>query len=87
MIHCEAVRLAHHRAALASVRERHLDWKHWRGDIDYAALTEQVRRLGLKPHLVMEQAVEAGSPNTMNLVEARRRSAAYARRLFADLAG
>jgi inosose dehydratase len=56
------------------------------GDIDYAALARELRALKLKPLLVMEQAVESGSPKTMTAAEAHRRSAAYARRLFADFA-
>jgi inosose dehydratase len=57
------------------------------GDIDYPALAKHLAGLGLKPHLVVEQAVEQGSPKTMNAVEAHRRSVEYARRVFAGFAG
>jgi inosose dehydratase len=53
------------------------------GDLDYPALARQIRSFGVKPHLVMEIAVEEGTPKTMDPVEAHRRSAEYARRVFA----
>ncbi|MDB4507827.1 sugar phosphate isomerase/epimerase [bacterium] len=40
------------------------------GDIDYTRLFEQLETWQLKPHLVLEQAVEAKSPNTRSAVEA-----------------
>jgi len=43
-----------------------------------------IESLGVRPHLVLDQAVEAGSPKTMTPVEAFRKSSQYARRLFAD---
>lgn len=55
------------------------------GDIDYPALAKYLRGIGIKPHLVMEQAVEAGSDKTMNAVEAHRKSGQYARRVFAEM--
>lgn len=45
---------------------------HMQGDIDYRRLFDQVDAWGLKPYLVLEQAVEAKSPNTMTAVEAHR---------------
>lgn len=56
------------------------------GDIDYLALAKQLAAINLKPHLVMEQAVEAGSPNTVNGLEAHRKSTEYARQIFAGFA-
>jgi inosose dehydratase len=56
------------------------------GDIDYPRLADELRKIGVKPLLVLEQAVEAGSPNTMKAVEAFRRSTRYVRQLFADFA-
>jgi len=53
------------------------------GDIDYAALAKGLKDLGAKPHLVLEQAVEKGTPQTLDPVTAHRRSAEYARRIFA----
>lgn len=52
------------------------------GDIDYEALAEALRRAGARPHLVLEVAVEKGTPKTLSPVEAHRRSAEYARRVF-----
>ncbi|MCX8037795.1 MAG: sugar phosphate isomerase/epimerase [Candidatus Sumerlaeia bacterium] len=56
------------------------------GDIDYPALAAQLLQLGVKPHLVLEQAVEKESPNTMGAVEAHRRGVEYARKVFAAFA-
>ena len=56
------------------------------GDIDYPTLANRLISLGIKPHLVMEIAVESGTPRTMDPVEAHRRSSEYARRVFAGLA-
>jgi inosose dehydratase len=57
------------------------------GDIDYPSLARHLLTLGVKPHLVMEQAVEQGTPKTMNAVEAHRKGCEYARRVFAGFAG
>lgn len=56
------------------------------GDIDYPALAQHIQSLGIKPHVVLEQAVENGTPKTMEAVEAHRRGAQYARRIFAAMA-
>jgi len=53
------------------------------GDIDYAALAKHLLRVGVRPHIVMEQAVEAGSPKTMSTIEAFQKSSQYAREVFA----
>lgn len=53
------------------------------GDIDYRRLRDWLRRRQLAPHLVLEQAVEKGSTNTLTGGEAHRRSAANVRELFA----
>jgi len=53
------------------------------GDIDYPALAKYLLGIGVKPLLVLEQAVEGGSPKTMNAVEAHKRGSAYARKVFA----
>lgn len=57
------------------------------GDIDYRALATYLLKIDIKPLLVLEQAVEAGSPNTMKAVEAFRKSTEYTRRIFAGFAG
>jgi inosose dehydratase len=57
------------------------------GDIDYRRLARELKGLGLRPQLVLEQCIEKTSPNTMQAVEASRRSLAYAREVFAELLG
>lgn len=52
------------------------------GDIDYPALAKRLAELGLKPHIVLEQAVEAKSPQTLDAVAAHRRGVDYARQVF-----
>jgi inosose dehydratase len=56
------------------------------GDIDYPALAKHLLDIGVRPHIVMEQAVEAGTPKTMSTIEAFRKSSQYARRVFAAFA-
>lgn len=57
------------------------------GDIDYERLAGHLVKIGIKPLLVLEQAVEAGSPSTMKAAEAFKRSVQYTRQLFAGFAG
>ena len=54
------------------------------GDIDYERLATMLRSKRKRPHLVLEQAVENGTPETMDAVEAHRQSLAYAEKIFAD---
>jgi inosose dehydratase len=56
------------------------------GDIDYARLSAWLKRHGVKPHLVLEQAVEGGSPKTLDAVAAHRQGLEQVRRLFEGLA-
>lgn len=56
------------------------------GDIDYAKLVKVLKREGLKPHLVLEQAVEKGTPHTMKTVEAMSKSLTNVKKVFQDLA-
>jgi inosose dehydratase len=56
------------------------------GDIDYPAVAKHLLGIGVKPHVVLEQAVEASSPKTMSPIEAFRKSSQYARRIFAGFA-
>ena len=56
------------------------------GDIDYEAVAKYLLKINVRPHLVMEQAVEAGSPKTMSTIEAFRKSSQYARQVFAAFA-
>lgn len=53
------------------------------GDIDYQALTKHLLDISVRPHLVMEQAVETGTSKTMSTIEAFQKSSKYARRTFA----
>jgi inosose dehydratase len=57
------------------------------GDIDYPALAKYLLGINVKPHLVLEQAVEEGTPKTMGAVEAHRRGGEYARKVFAGFSG
>lgn len=56
------------------------------GDIDYTRLVQILSTAGVHPLVVLEQAVENGSPNTMDAETAHAKSVAYARRIFAPLA-
>ncbi|HSV73100.1 MAG TPA: sugar phosphate isomerase/epimerase [Chthonomonadales bacterium] len=56
------------------------------GDIDYARLAARLARERRRVHVVLEQAVEAGTPRTMSALEAHRRGAEAARRVFASVA-
>ena len=52
------------------------------GDIDYARLSAWLRKNALKPHLVLEQAVETGSPKKLDVVAAHRQGLANVHQLF-----
>ncbi len=52
------------------------------GDIDYQVLAQRLQAKRVKPHLVLEVAVEKGTPKTMDPVTAHRQSAEFARRVF-----
>jgi inosose dehydratase len=56
------------------------------GDIDYPALAKHLLDIGIRPHIVMEQAVETGTPKTMSTIEAFQKSSQYAREIFAAFA-
>ncbi|TKJ33319.1 MAG: xylose isomerase [Planctomycetes bacterium B3_Pla] len=56
------------------------------GDIDYPALAKHLLEIGVRPHIVLEQAVEKGTPKTMTTVEAFQKSSRYTRRVFAEFA-
>ena len=56
------------------------------GDIDYPAIARHLLEINVRPHLVLEQAVETGSPKTMGTVEAFQKSSQYARRVFSAFA-
>ena len=50
-------------------------------------LARHLRDIGVKPHIVLAQAVENGTPKTMSPVEAHQASSQYARKVFAGFAG
>jgi inosose dehydratase len=52
------------------------------GDIDYARLANTLKQKGIQPHVVLEQAVEEGTPQTMNTVEAMNKSLRKVEKLF-----
>ncbi|GAB5518755.1 MAG: hypothetical protein RhofKO_10060 [Rhodothermales bacterium] len=54
------------------------------GDIDHERVAYAVLEAGARPHLVLEQAVEEGTPHTMSAVEANKRSLDYLARVFED---
>jgi inosose dehydratase len=53
------------------------------GDIDHAKVAAGLKAQGMKPLIVLEQAVEKGTPNTMDALESHRLSRAYVEKLFA----
>jgi inosose dehydratase len=55
------------------------------GDIDYPLLAKMLQDAGRRPHLVLEVAVEKGTPKTLSTLEAHRRSADYARSVFREV--
>jgi inosose dehydratase len=52
------------------------------GDIDYARLSAWLTQHGITPHLVLEQAVETGSPKTVDVIAAHRQGLAKVREVF-----
>lgn len=52
------------------------------GDIDYGRLAGELARRGLKPHLVLEQAVEKGTVKSKSAIDAHRDGLLAARELF-----
>jgi len=52
------------------------------GDLDYTRLSSWLNQHKQRPHLVLEQAVEKGSPNTLDVVAAHREGLANAQQLF-----
>jgi len=54
------------------------------GDIDYNKLVNVLKEQNLSPMLVLEQAVEEGTPNTMTPLQAHQRSQKAVRDIFAS---
>ena len=55
------------------------------GDIDYRRLAADLKTLGVRPNLVLEQCLEKGSPHALGAVEAHQQDLVYARDVFAGL--
>ncbi|MGL6194269.1 MAG: sugar phosphate isomerase/epimerase family protein [Thermoguttaceae bacterium] len=53
------------------------------GDINYKWVADYIAKLGKKPHIVLEQAAENGTPNTMKTDEVFKKSVATVRDMFA----
>jgi len=56
-----------------------------KGDIDYVRLATWLKQHGIQPHLVLEQAVENGSPHTLDAVKAHQESVENTRVVFAGV--
>ncbi len=52
------------------------------GDIDYQWIADYVAKFGKKPHIVLEQAPENGTPNTMKAAEVFKLSMETTRKMF-----
>jgi inosose dehydratase len=55
------------------------------GDIDYPRVARELKSQDVQPLLVLEQAVEKGTPNTMDAAESHRRSRGYVEQVFSTL--
>ena len=55
------------------------------GDIDYSRLASILKKHGMKPHIVLEQAIEEGTPHTMDTVQAMSKSLENVKRIFSDI--
>ncbi len=55
------------------------------GDIDYRRLAADLKTLGVRPNLVLEQCLEKSSPNTLGAIEAHKKDLVYAKDVFAGL--
>lgn len=56
------------------------------GDLDYSRVVSAVTASGTRPFLVVEHALEPGTPNTMSNAEAHRKSRLFVEDVFAPLA-
>ena len=56
------------------------------GDLDYPMIVAEVAKAGASPFLVIEHALEAGTPNSLGNAEAHRRSRVFIEDVFAPLA-
>ena len=54
------------------------------GDIDYPRLAKYLLDISIHPHIVLEQAAEKGTPQTMKTADAFKHSSQYTSRIFAN---
>ena len=52
------------------------------GDIDYVRLANKLKQKGINPHIVLEQAIEQGTPHTIGTIEAMSNSLAEVQKVF-----
>lgn len=55
------------------------------GDINYQRVAGEIKKIGIRPHLVIEQCVEEKSPNTLNAVQAHIKDLAEVQKTFKTL--
>lgn len=55
------------------------------GDIDYPQLVEELKKMKVSPHLVVEQCLENGSPKKWTTVEAHREDLAQVKKIFGPI--
>lgn len=55
------------------------------GDINYSQLAQELKKLGVTPHLVVEQCLEEKSPHVLSTVEAHQRDLAEVKKTFGPL--
>lgn len=55
------------------------------GDIDYRRLVKELKALNVRPHLVIEQCVEAKSPHTMDGIQAHIKNLEVVKAIFSPL--
>jgi inosose dehydratase len=55
---------------------------HAAGDIDYVRLAQEVKKMGINPHLVIEQCLEEKTPRHQNVVEAHKIDLMEVKKLF-----
>lgn len=82
----DVLKMYGHRVAELHIRQSDQGiWKETftaEGDIDYTRFAAELIRMKVKPHLVIEQCVEAKSPNTMDVVAAHKVDLANVKRVF-----
>lgn len=55
------------------------------GDIDYKRLVDELKKINIRPHLVIEQCIEEKSPNTLTAEEAHKKDLAAIQEIFKPL--